>query len=138
MVRVEMQLTEILVSMARYPKVAEAIWFLRQFQFSSTTRFEKYMKVFKAYECLCSRPLITYSAIRHAISHSESTLNRPRTLHTLTQIFGGPKIDLAKARHRKLFWSHLASLLVLVDSLLYDAILKNLTQFRKPNQLKIY
>jgi hypothetical protein len=137
-VRVEGQLIEVLVSMAAFPDLYEAISLFGQFQTSTSARFEKYMKVFKAYESLSGKPSVEYSAIRHGISHSESALDRPKTLRALTQLFGSAKIDLSKERHRKQFWSRLASLLILTDSLLYETILKNLNNYRKRNELEVY
>ena len=68
-------------------------------------RASKYIELFKAYEALVSKPDIELACIRHALSHPETQITRPKTVATLSEMFGSVGIDLAKYRHTSVFWT---------------------------------
>ena len=81
-------------------------------------RLYRFTEAFKAYESLAGSPEIEFAAIRHAISHPETLLSRPRTVTALQHLFGRCKIDLAKPADRRVFYREFGRLLIATDTLI--------------------
>jgi hypothetical protein len=87
-------------------------------------RVQKYLTLFRAYECLtkAGERNIYYSSIRHSLSHSVTSLTKPNVIKALGELFGSLDINLDKFRHRKVFFMNYANMLKDVDTLLFQEI----------------
>lgn len=87
-------------------------------------RTEKFLRLFKAYECL-GRPGdgAEFAAVRHGLSHAPSMLNEQRTVARLRDLFGAVEIDLANSGHVRVFWSVFGALLRHSDRFLQERLL---------------
>jgi len=111
-----------LADLRTQPRLAEAVLLFGKLFFTGN-RVQRYVTLYKAYECVETAPAIAFAAVRHGLSHASSTLSRPRTVATLQGLFGSTQIDLGVHRHVRVFYRQLASLLVETDAKLYEAIL---------------
>ncbi len=105
----------LLIPVAKYPAVANTVTHLAQV--STGGRAGKYVALYKVYEMVCTKPQIHFAALRHALTHAVSVLNRPRTVGALTAMFGTVHVDLERHRHQVIFWRTLGELLIEVDRL---------------------
>lgn len=90
---------------------------------------ERYMRVYKEIERLDSKTIPEVKAIRHALSHSPTILQRRNTVEVLETLFGTKHMDLTKYQHLKVFFSYYVSLLIQHDNMLYSRI--NSSKFQK-------
>lgn len=119
----------VLVDVASFPQLAEAALLLGKTYFTGN-RVQRYVTLFKAYECLERTPDITLSAVRHGLSHAPTALSRPKTVNALQTLFGTTTINLDLPAHRRVFYFQLVKLLLAVDSLLTAALLVSLPSLR--------
>ena len=112
----------LLIPMARYPAIANTVTCLGQV--STGGRAGKYVALYKVYEMVCTKPEIHFAALRHALTHAVSVLNRPKTVGALTSMFGTVHVDLERHRHQVVFWRTLGELLVEVDRLVTHELRK--------------
>ena len=85
-------------------------------------RTQRFTSAFKSYESISSTSDIHLAAIRHALSHPESVLSRPKTVAALNDLFGTTRVDLEIASHLRVFYTQMGRLLIAVDALIADAI----------------
>lgn len=87
-------------------------------------RVQKYLTLFRAYECMtkAGERNIYYSSIRHSLSHSVTSLTKPNVINALNQLFGGLEIYLDEFRHKKVFFKIYSDMLIDVDKLLFQEI----------------
>jgi hypothetical protein len=87
-------------------------------------RVQKYLTLFRAYECMtkAGERNIYYSSIRHSLSHSITSLTKPNVINALNELFGGLDISLDKFRHKKVFFKIYSDMLIDVDNLLFQEI----------------
>jgi hypothetical protein len=123
----------LLIPVAKYPVAATTVTQLAQL--STGGRAGKYLALFKVYEMVCAKPQIRFAALRHALSHAVSILNRPKTIEALISMFGTVHVDLARHRHQVVFWRTLGELLIEVDRLVTHE-LKALTDVVMPQSYK--
>ena len=121
----------LLVDVASFPQLSEAILLLGQTFFTGRNRAQRYVTLFKAYECLEKNPDLMLSAVRHGLSHAPSALSRPRTVAALRALFGTTSIDLSLVTHCRVFYFQLVKLLIAVDSILTSALIDVLPHLRK-------
>ena len=114
-------LISVLVPAYESPALYEALIHLNE-AVKTGVRLHRFSTAFKAYECLVSKPDVELAAIRHAISHPETILSRPKTVEALRQLFGATRIDLEIATHRRIYYRQLGKLLMRIDSLVGDAL----------------
>src|SRR5262249_19519039 len=88
----------ILIPIPQAPELFEAVILMGKLHFSSA-RVEKYMNLFKSYECLVGNPDMRFAAVRHGLSHPDSALTRPKTVQALKSLFGTTRIDLESHTH---------------------------------------
>jgi hypothetical protein len=91
---------------------------------------KKYMSLFKAYECLSDKKLITFSSIRHSLSHSRVSLTHKKTLDILIKLFGSTEINLKNSKHRRIFYDNYARLLIEVDKIFFWTIKRHIREGR--------
>ncbi len=120
----------LLIDVSSFPKLSQAILLLGE-TYSTGSRTQRYLNLFKAYECLEENPDLMLSAVRHGLSHASSALSRPKTVTALNSLFGTTLIDLSLTTHRKVFYIQLVKLLVTVDLALTSALTDVLPQLRK-------
>lgn len=97
-------------------------------------RVARFMNVYMAYERLVSPRNQDYSAIRHALSHASGALTHPKTLKTLTRIFGTHRVDLSIYSHQREFYRYFGLLIIDLDEHLYGVLkpkLRTWSVFRK-------
>lgn len=128
------QVAHILISTHSHPELSQAILLLGQFHFSGN-RTQKYLTLFKAYECIADHPKMEFAALRHALTHPDSKLNRPKTLAALHSLFGTTRVNLAKHTHLSRFYKLLGLLLIETDSLLYALLEKNYQRYAMDSNL---
>ena len=121
----------LLVDVTSYPQLSEAVLLLGKTFFTGKNRAQRYVTLFKAYECLENNPDVMLSAVRHGLSHAPSALSRPKTVAALRELFGTTSIDLSIAAHRRIFYFQLVKLLIAVDSILTSALIDVLPNLRK-------
>lgn len=83
-------------------------------------REHRYLTMYRAYESLTKpndRDLVC-SSIRHSLSHSPSSLHKPKVVETLNRLFGGLEISLGEFKHRKIVFINYWKLLKEVDRLI--------------------
>jgi hypothetical protein len=119
----------VLIDIRVHPALAEAVLSLGQMMFTGG-RIQKYLLLFRAHECLSETPQIEYAALRHALTHATSKLNRPRTVRTLTRLLGTTSFDPGQSTHLRQFWSLFVRMLIDNDSLLAVAITASLSSIR--------
>lgn len=93
-------------------------------------RIQKYMNLYKAYECICDARKIEFSSIRHCLSHSEKSLSRRSVVKCLEGLFDSKTIDLSKYKHLRVFYEYLGKLLIEVDTILAAHIIKNASKWK--------
>lgn len=120
----------LLVDVASFPMLSEAILLLGK-TFFTGNRAQRYITLFKAYECLEKNPDMMLSAVRHGLSHAPSALSRPKTVAVLRALFGTTSIDLSLTTHCRIFYFQLVKLLIAVDSILTLALIDALPHLRK-------
>ena len=113
-----------LVSRVQAPRLFEAIAHLSAAVLTGV-RLHRFTTLFKAYECLVEGPDLHLSAVRHAISHPETVLSRPKTVASLQELFGGTRIDLGLAVHRRVFYRELGRLIIEVDKVIGETLGSN-------------
>lgn len=111
----------VLVDVVGFPVLAEAVLLMGKLYFCGI-KTERYMTLFKAYECLASMPAIEFAAVRHGLSHAPSRLARPKTVETLKRLFGTTTIDLSRSCHARTYYRQLVLLLSETDRLLADTL----------------
>ncbi len=114
-------LTQVLVPKDTFSNIYEAIILLGHAHFIGT-RVAIYMTVYKAYECIVADRELSFSAIRHALSHASTSLSRKSTVNELNRIFGSTQIDFKIYRHLKEYYVHLGRLLIATDIALLDKL----------------
>ena len=124
----EQSAKKILIPRKDAPQEFEAVILVGKALFSRW-RVEKYMTVYKAYECLNTWRNPMFSAIRHGLSHPSSILTEPRTISTLNQLFGTTTIDLGRNSHLRVFYKHLGMLLKENDDLLHSKLMHRMEQW---------
>lgn len=92
-------------------------------------RINRYLNLYKSYECLCSQPDPILKAIRDGLSHPSSVLSNKNTKLNLISVFGETLIDLDNFRHQRLFFTHLGRLLIENDKLIHNRIKVGLSNF---------
>jgi hypothetical protein len=112
-----------LIDVVGFPRLAEAVLLYGKVHFTGI-RAERYRMLYQAYECLEPHPSLDFAAVRHGLSHAVAALSRPRTVATLKRLFGTVSIDLERSSHVKVFYVQLVRLLVEVDRLLAEAIVR--------------
>ena len=120
----------LLIDRSSFPKLSQAILLLSE-TYSTGNRAQRYLTLFKVYECLEKEPDLMLSAVRHGLSHAPSALSRPKTVAALKSLFGTTSIDLSQTTHCRVFYSQLVKLLVIVDSALTSALIDILPQLHK-------
>ncbi len=111
----------LLVDIARQPRLGQAILDLGKFWFEST-RLGKYFTLYRLYESLAPRPDLSFSAVRHGLSHASAVLTRPKTVAELHRLFGSTEVDLRLPTHQRVFYVQLGKMLVATDTLLAEAL----------------
>lgn len=119
----------LLVDVKSFPQLSEAVLLLGKVFFTGN-RVQRYVNLFKAYECLEEHPDVQLAAVRHGLSHAPTMLSRPKTVTALQTLFGTTKIDLEIAPHCRIFYQQLVKLLVTVDTLLTLSIINSLPKLR--------
>jgi len=119
----------LLVDVTTFPQLSEAVLLLGKTYFTGN-RAQRYVTLFKAYECLEKNPDIALAAVRHGLSHAPTALSRPKTLAALQALFGTTAINLDLAAHCRVFYFQLVKLLLAVDALLTAALLDALPRLR--------
>ncbi len=114
----------ILVSESGYPNLFQALKLYRE-AFEMGPHIQKYITLYKAYESVTTvhNRAAEFSAIRHSLSHSQSSLSRRSTVETLRTLFGGLEIDFHKYAHYRVFYTHFGRLLMLTDQILFDKLI---------------
>ncbi|MDB5765014.1 MAG: hypothetical protein JWQ21_4009 [Herminiimonas sp.] len=111
----------LLVEIDEFPTLAEAILLFGKMS-STGNRVQRFITLYKVYECLEPRPEINFSAVRHGLSHAGSVLSRPKTVAALNHLFGGANIDLSIPRHLRIFYMQFVDLLIEVDKKLFTSL----------------
>jgi len=119
-----------LVYLSSHPTLAEAIMRMSESLFTGN-RAQRYVTLFKAYECLSPAPDAMLSSVRHGLSHASTALSRPATVNALKLLFGTTRIDLDLAPHRRIFYRQLVALLVATDQLVASEVLRNRASLRQ-------
>jgi hypothetical protein len=119
----------LLVPIAVHPAEGEAVLLIGKLLFTGS-RVEKYMSLFKAYECIVATPQIDFAAVRHGLSHPGSMLKRPRTVQALERLFGTTYIDLQRPEHLKQFYVQFGLLLTATDQALQKALIRLFPKLR--------
>jgi hypothetical protein len=119
----------VLVYLHRHAALAEALLLIGEL-FSTGIRRQRYITLYKAYECIQRRPAPEFAAIRHALSHASSKLSNHRTLSSLRHLFGSAKLDLDNSAHLRVFYRQFVKLLVEVDQQIYGIVFPALKSFR--------
>jgi hypothetical protein len=112
-----------LVDITLHSKLAEALLRMAESLFTGN-RAQRYVTLFKAYECLAASPDIALAAVRHGLSHATTALSRPNTTNSLKLLFGTTKIDLDLAPHRRIFYRQLVSLFLETDRLVAAELMR--------------
>jgi hypothetical protein len=94
-------------------------------------RIQRYMTVYQAYESLVEQRDISFSAIRHSLSHPSLKISRPSTVQELKRLFGGNEIDFEIYQHLKQFYIHFGRLIIATDIALRMRIESHLEDLRK-------
>jgi hypothetical protein len=84
-----------------------------------TVREGRYINVHSAYEAVVPSRSVHLSAIRHSLAHAVTSLTRKDVQASLTQHFGGLKIDLTCHEHKKVYYRSLVAMLVAIDEALF-------------------
>ena len=126
----------ILIPIHSDPLTAQCILSLGKFHFSGTSRSEKYLIAFKAYEAISPEPKLDFACIRHSLTHAQAKLDRLRTLDAIRRIFGESQIDFKKAAHLAQFYKTLGLLLMETDTLLCEHLIRNLSQYLMPSRYR--
>lgn len=111
----------VLVDIGGFPVLSEAVLLMGKLYFCGI-QTERYMTLYKAYECLSTTPSIELAAVRHGLSHAPSKLARPKTVETLRRLFGTTKIDLSRSAHARTYYRQLVVLLGETDRLLAETL----------------
>jgi hypothetical protein len=127
--------THLLIDEKKYPLAANAVVQMGRLLFTGD-RVGKYMALFKAYESLSATLDIRFGALRHALTHAQSALNRPKTVRSLENDFGTTNVDLSIYRHQSVFWTRFGELLVLVDTLIGDELTRIASVVRMPENVR--
>jgi hypothetical protein len=83
---------------------------------------ERFLRLYKAMECLTTSIEIEYRAIRNGLSHPGSALKNKDTVTALKTLFRSVHIDLSKYAHLKTFFHYLSGLIEKHDQLLAQQI----------------
>lgn len=118
------------VDSVRRPQLAEAIVQFGRALRRPGHRGERFMGLYKSYECLQRQRDLEFSSVRHSLSHASAALSRPRTLSTLKRLFGGTAIHLERPDHERTFYRILVRLLVATDRILATSLRQTPRQYR--------
>jgi hypothetical protein len=121
-IEIDSNKSAVLVDIAGFPKPAEAVLLTGKLFLCGITT-ERYMTLFKAYECLAAQPAIEWAGVRHGLSHASATLSRPKTVEVLKRLFETTRIDLSRSSHRRVFYRQFVTLLKETDTLLADGLM---------------
>lgn len=115
------------------PKTADAYLYQAISLFVKTlyigNRIHRYLNMYKAYECLATKPDLILKAIRDGLSHPSTVLTSKNTQQNLISVFGETQIDINKFKHERLFFTYLGQLLKVTDKLIFDRIKSELDNF---------
>lgn len=114
----------VIVPRSESPALFDAIIHISE-SLKAASRFQRFTEAFKAYESLETSPDLNLAAIRHAISHPETALSRPKTVAALRLLFGSSRIELVRPAHRRVFFRELGRLFVKLDELIGEGTLSN-------------
>jgi hypothetical protein len=87
-------------------------------------RTDRYLELFRAYECISTKRPIGLSAIRHSFAHATVALTKPQTVDALRQMFGGKAINLRRYDHNKEFYRQFGSLFLLTERELFVQLME--------------
>jgi hypothetical protein len=87
-------------------------------------RTKKYLTLYKAYESIIPKHLrdLTYSSIRHSLSHSTSHLTKQNVVAKLTELFGGLEVKMKSYSHCKVFHKAYWDMLIQTDKAIADKL----------------
>lgn len=87
-------------------------------------RTKKYLTLYKAYESIIPRHSrdLTFSSIRHSLSHSTSHLTKRDVVNKLTELFGGLEIKMSSYNHCKVFYKAYWDMLIQTDKAIADKL----------------
>lgn len=92
----------------------------------------RYLNLYKAYECLEKKRKLKYRAIRHHFSHATSKLTDKKILRCYKSLFP-PNISIYQFEKR--FYRYLVDLMLEVDYLLYKTILSEYLNIKRKKYL---
>lgn len=105
------------------PKICEAIRLLARLS-GETPRIERYIDVYRAYECLVSKRDIDYASLRHALAHASSSLTRPATVNSLKARFGTLEVDPRCYEHQKELYRCMGGMLIEIDRAMFETLVR--------------
>lgn len=127
---------EVLVPKGTLPHLHDASLLFGKISFDIKPWSQRYITLYKAYECLTDDRKEEFSAIRHGLSHPGRKLTHKKTIGALTEIFGTTEIELKEYRHQKKFFCYFGKLLMELDQLLFSSVVRSLP--KEKNLADIY
>ena len=119
----------VLVPRDRLPHLHEAVLLMGKLTRSSK-RLDKYLTLYRAYECVVRDRDPSFTAIRHALAHPQVALTKRKTVESLRQLFGTTEIDLDSRRHARIFYMQFAELLIATDAAIGGKLDRHLKSLR--------
>jgi hypothetical protein len=105
---------EICLPLDKFPHEIEILASLAKID-GECEREYRYIRIHSAYESVISNKNIDFSAVRHALAHSIAILTRKNVRDSLTQRFGGLRIDLHNYHHQKEAYRCIGQMLIAID-----------------------
>jgi hypothetical protein len=118
----------VLVDDRAVPRLSEALLLIASL--GAGEHRNRYLTLYRAYECLQPHPDGDLAAVRHGLSHPSSRLSRPSTLAALRALFGGTVIDTSSSRHLRTLYRQFGRLALEVDALVREEVLRSLPSLR--------
>jgi hypothetical protein len=82
----------------------------------------KYLDLYKILEEMAISPSEDQKALRHALAHAPTSLNRPSTVACLRRLFGSVHLNLSLAANQRTFWRLFGEMLVLADKTIAERL----------------
>lgn len=105
----------LLLSASDYPVLCETLLLLGQLTLGIRNRLQRYMTLYKAYEAVTDRPDPSLRSLRNAVAHPATMLTSALTLSELTRLFGSRFFAIDIPEHQRVFFIHMAQLLIFTD-----------------------